>query len=217
MKLNLDVTPSSLVAVMRQEIAAGERAVSRATAKAGDGLKQDWRRQVTSAGLGARLAKTIRSRGYPRGRDSINAAALVWSKAPEIISSFDEGTVIRSTSGFWLAIPTEAAGRGRGGARLTPGEWERRRGIQLRLVYRRNQPSLLVADKARINKRGLAVESRAKTGRNQVTAPIFVLVPQVRLDRRLNLDRAVRRWSDRIPGMIVDEWVSDRTGIGGDG
>ena len=95
------------------------------------------------------------------------------------MGAHDTGPLIRSKDGFYLAIPTEAAGRGLRGRRITPGEWERRRGLRLRFVYRRTGPSLLVADGARINKRGQAVASRSKTGRNQVTAPIFLLVPQV--------------------------------------
>jgi len=37
----------------------------------------------------------------------MRAATLVWSKAPQIIRTFDEGAVIRSESGLWLAIPTQ--------------------------------------------------------------------------------------------------------------
>jgi hypothetical protein len=209
MKLKLDVTPG-LVAMMAAEIAAGEKAVSAATREAGTSLKTAWRGQITGAGLGQRLSRTIRSAQYPKGQPSLNATALVWSNAPDIVSAHDTGPLIQSKDGFWLAIPTPAAGRGRGGARLTPGEWERRRGLRLRFVYRRRGPSLLVADRARINKRGQAVASRAKTGRNQVTAPIFLLVPQVKLPKRLDLDRDAERALDRVPRLIVANWVGGR-------
>ena len=180
MRLTVDFSPD-LVALLEQEIKAGERAVTAAMKSAGAELKQDWREQITRAGLGQRLPRTIRNRTYPTSGDSINAAAFIWSNAPEILNAHDRGALIRSKSGFWLAIPTEAAGKGNRGARLTPAEWERRRGMRLRFIYRRNGPSLLVAEKARINTRGLAVASRAKTGRGQVSAPIFLLVPQVKL------------------------------------
>ncbi len=107
----------------------------------------------------------------------------------------------------WLAIPLPAAGKGFRGGKITPGEWERRRGLRLRFVYRRRGPSLLVADRARINKRGQAVASRSKTGRNQVSAPIFLLVPQVKLPKRLDLDRDAERALDKVPGLIVANWV----------
>jgi len=146
------------------------------------------------------------NRTYPTSGDSINAAAFIWSNAPEILNAHDRGALIRSNSGFWLAIPTDAAGKGRGGARLTPREWERRRGMRLRFIYRRNSPSLLVAEKARINTRGTAVASRTKTGRGQVSAPIFLLVPQVKLRKRLDLARDAEKVAAAVPGLIVARW-----------
>jgi hypothetical protein len=208
MNLKLDVTPD-LVAMMAAEIKAGEKAVSAATREAGTTLKSAWRAQITGAGLGQRLARTIRSEQYPKGKPSLNAAALVWSKAPTIIGAHDTGPLIHSKAGFWLAIPTPAAGRGRGGARLTPGEWERRRGLRLRFVYRRHGPSLLVAE-GRLNSRGLGVASRSKTGRGLTTVPIFLLVPQVKLPKRLDLDRDAERAHDSVPGLIVANWVDKR-------
>jgi hypothetical protein len=145
-KLELDIT-LDLVAAMAAEVKAGEEAVTAAMREAGTGLKTAWRGQITGAGLGRRLANSIRSQTYPKGDESLNAAALVWSKAPVIVGAHDTGPIIRSKEGFWLAIPTEAAGRGLRGAKLTPGEWERSRGLRLRFVYRRTGPSLLVADR----------------------------------------------------------------------
>jgi len=205
MKLKMDFDPD-LVRMLEAEIKAGEHAVTAAMKSAGSELKTAWRRQITSAGLGQRLPRTIRNRTYPKGKVSIDAAAFVWSNAPEILSAHDKGVLIRSKSGFYLAIPTEAAGKGRGGARLTPGEWEQRRGMKLRFIYRRGGPSLLVAEKARINTRGTAVASRSKTGRGQVTAPIFILVPQVKLRKRLDLARDAERIASRVPGLIVENW-----------
>ena len=178
MKLKLDIRPD-LVAMMAAEIAAGERAVTAAMREAGTGLKLAWRGQIVGAGLGPRLANSIRSEVFPKAGVSLNAAAVVWSKAPVIIGAHDAGPLIRSKNGFWLAIPTPAAGKALGGRRITPAAWERKTGLRLRFVYRRTGPSLLVADGARINTRGLAAVSRSKTGRGQVTAPIFLLVPQV--------------------------------------
>ena len=206
MKLKMDFDPD-LVGMLQAEIKAGEHAVTAAMKSAGSELKQAWREQITRAGLGHRLPRTIRNRTYPKGKDSIDAAAFVWSNAPEILNAHDKGVLIRSKNGFYLAIPTEAAGKGRGGARLTPAQWEQRRGMRLRFIYRRNAPSLLVAGKARINPRGTAVASRSKTGRGQVTAPIFLLVPQVRLRKRLDLARDAERVAGAVPGLIVERWV----------
>lgn len=209
MKLTLGIDPD-LVAMMQAEITAGERAVSAAILEASSGLKSDWRREITGAGLGDRLARTIRSAQYPKGKASLNAAALVWSNAPMIVGAHETGPLIRSKSGLWLAIPTAAAGKSARGGRITPREWERRRGLQLRFVYRSRGPSLLVAE-GRLNSRGLGVASRAKTGRGMATVPIFLLVQQVKLRKRLDLERDAGRALDSVPGLIVASWVSMRT------
>jgi hypothetical protein len=208
MKLKLDITPD-LVAAMSAEVIAGEKAVTAAMREAGTELKTAWRAQITGAGLGRRLANSIRSQTYPRSGESLAAAALVWSKAPEIIRAHDTGPLIRSKSGFWLAIPLPAAGKSARGGRITPGEWERRRGLRLQFVYRRTGPSLLVAE-GRLNTKGQAVVSRSKTGRGKVTAPIFLLVPQVKLPKRLDLARDAERAQDALPGLIVAKWVEGK-------
>ncbi|WP_155326432.1 DUF6441 family protein [Alkalilacustris brevis] len=77
----------NLAAMMAVEIKAGERAVSKAVTESGTDLKTAWRAQITSAGLGQRLARTIRSALFPKGKPSLSAAALVWSKASVIVSA----------------------------------------------------------------------------------------------------------------------------------
>ncbi|GAB4227814.1 MAG: hypothetical protein Kow0032_07340 [Methyloligellaceae bacterium] len=196
---------------MRAEIRGGEIAVTRAMRKAGFGLRDDWREQVRRGQLGNRLPRTIRAQIYPQGQESISAAALVYTRAPEIIDAFDRGALIRSEQGFWLAIPTEAAGKyGDNRKRITPGGWERRMGIRLRFVYRRNAPSLLVADlRVRKGRRGgFAKPSRRalKSGRDLASVPIFILLPQVKLRKRLDLNRATERWRARVPGLILENW-----------
>ena len=209
MKLNISFSPN-LVALMRAEVAAGQKAVSVTMVQAGASLKSAWRTQITGASLGQRLANTIRSQTYPKGRNSLDAAALVWSNAPVIIGAHDTGPLIRSGHGFWLAIPLPAAGKALGGKRITPGMWEQKTGLRLRFVYRSRDPSLLVADAVRLNTRGQAAVSKSKTGTGQVTAPIFLLVRQVKLPKRLNLARDAERALAAIPGSIVRNWVEDQ-------
>ena len=208
MKLTLDITPDIAI-LMRAEIQAGERAVTAAMREAGTGLKTAWRGQIAGAGLGRRLANTIRSQTFPGSGESLNAAALVWSKAPVIIGAHDTGPLIRSKDGFWLAIPTPAAGSSTRGGRITPGAWERRTGLRLRFVYRRSGPSLLVAE-GRLNTRGRAVASRSRTGRGLTTVPIFLLVPQVKLPKRLDLARDADRVQAALPRAIMAKWVDTR-------
>src|SRR5690606_11414591 len=208
MKLDVNIV-GDLARIMEAEARAGEKAVTTAMRDAGTGLKSAWRAQITGAGLGARLARTIRSEQFPKGRPSLNAAALVWSNAPVIVGAHDTGPLIRARNGLWLAIPMPAAGKSLRGGRISPGEWERRRGLRLRFIYRRTSPSLLVAE-GRLDSKGRAVVSRAKSGRGRATVPVFLLVPQVKLPKRLDLARDARRAHDMIPGLIVANWMERR-------
>ena len=208
MKLGAAIV-GSLMADMQAEAKRIERGVAAGVKEAGVGLKGDLRKQVVAAGLGLRLARTWRSRAYHnKGHD---AATLVSSKAPQIIRTFDEGAVIRSKSGLWLAIPTPAAPkRGVGGKRINPGNFPEHRFGPLRFVYRRGRPSLLVVDGVRINKSG-RVGRRAKggvftkTGRMKqgiTTVVMFIMVPQVKIKKRLDVVREAKRWERKLPGLI---------------
>jgi len=192
--------------MMDAEFAAAERGITGGIRGAVDGLKADLRAQVSAAGLGPRLARTWGGEVYPRGRVSVAAAGLVWSKAPQIVRNFAQGATIRSTRGLFLAIPTPAAGRqGPGGRRITPAGFERRTGLRLRFVYRREGPSLLVADNVRISASGrLSRRVARRTG--EATVPIFLLVPSVTLRKRLDVEGAARRWHAMLPALIVNHW-----------
>lgn len=167
---------SARAANVTQRVAA---AVARATAL----VKQDWRQRVTTA-LGPRLGRTIRGSVTVRPGEAVGR---VWTRAPRIIRAHAEGAVIRGRSGGWLAIPLPAARLG--GERVSPGALERRLGIRLRHVYRRGQPSLLVAE-GRLTRRG---QIRGTRRRARVTVPLYALVPVVRLRKRLELGTVVRQ------------------------
>jgi len=180
-----------------------------AIAAATEGLKTELRGAIEAASLGARLPNAVRSQVYPRGRDSAKAAGVVWARgagAQTILAAFSQGVTIRSARGAFLAIPLPAAGKAPAGARLTPGMWERQHGVALRYVYRRGAPALLVANlRAGQGRRGgfrKASDKAAASGRNLATVPIFVLLPQVTLARRLDPDRIAQRWADQVPALI---------------
>jgi len=213
MKIDVKFAPD-IVALMRAEVAAGQKAVSTTMAQAGASLKSAWRTQITGAGLGQRLANTIRQQTYPKGRNSLDAAALVWSNAPVIIGAHDTGPLIRSASGLWLAIPTRIA-RLSGGIRarkLTPGEWERKNNRRLEYVYQKGKNALLVdvgnapiKDQV-MGRNGVHRTARKSKKRYEV---IFILVRQVKLPKRLDLARDAERAQAAIPGSIVRNWVED--------
>lgn len=197
---------------LADELKAGEEAVTAGIREATNGLKLDLRQQIVGAGLGQRLANTWRSEVYPRGQKSLRTAGFIFSKAPNIVRAYEEGAVIRSKHGTWLAIPTLAAGKyGDGRQKMTPGLWERMHGQWLKFVYRRRGPSLLVAEnqRARTGKRGgfgKASASALRTGRGLATVPMFILVPQVTIRKRLDVNGAANKWLSALPGLVVRNW-----------
>jgi hypothetical protein len=109
MKLSATIA-RSLRADMQAELRDIERAVITGTREADRGLKTELRRQLASAGLGQRLANSWRDKHYPNQK--LDAASLVYTKAPQIIRAFDEGALIRSRRGRFLASLPDLSAEG---------------------------------------------------------------------------------------------------------
>ncbi|HZA66207.1 MAG TPA: DUF6441 family protein [Geminicoccaceae bacterium] len=196
----------SLQADMQAELRDIERAVATGARDAGRGLRTELRRQVASA----RLANSWRDKHYPNQK--LDAASLVYTKAPQIVRAFDEGALIRSRRGRFLAIPTEnAPRRGTDGRRISPSTFPEHRFGPLRFVPRQSGPSLLVVDGLRASfsrqtgqLRGFrrATERTRQRGDGLTTVVMFLLVPQVKLSKRLYVARAAERWSAQLPALI---------------
>ena len=120
--------------------------------------------------------------------------------------------MIRSKRGRFLAIPTENAPRkGTDGRRISPRTFPEHRFGPLRFVPRQSGPSLLVVDGLRASfsrktgeLRGFRrATDRARTrGDALTTVVMFLLVPQVKLRKRLDVARAAERWSAQLPALI---------------
>jgi hypothetical protein len=207
----------SLLGDMHTELRDVEDAVSSGTRDAGRGLKSELCRQVSSAGLGQRLANSWRDKHYPNRK--LDAASLVYTKAPQIVRAFDEGAVIRSRRGRFLAIATGNAPRkGINGERISPSTFPERRFEPLRFVPRSNGPSLLVVDGLRVSYRRQtgelrgfrrATERARRSGQGLTTVVMFLLVPQVKLSKRLDVAQAAERWSAQLPALIEQQLRSE--------
>lgn len=202
--------------IMKEESAAAEKAVTLGVGDAGSGLKDELRGQVTRSGLGDRMAKTWKFKRYPSSGYSLGAAALVYADMPQVIRAFNEGSLIKSDKGFFLAIPTPAAPkRGIGGKRINPSNFPEHSLGRLRFVYRKAAPSLLVVDNLRAGtgKRGgfrKASATALRTGRGLTTVVMFILLPQVQLKKRLDINPAAERWRDKVPELILRNWPEIR-------
>ena len=178
----------SLVEYMEREYQNCARAVTKGVSLAANGLKIAMRTQVKSAGLGSRLANTWRGDIYPKAKNSISAAGVVYTKAQKIMEGFEYQTVVRGKDGLWLAIPTAAISKRIRNKRMTPALYERSKGVRLRFVYRKNGASLLVHEQKR------------------KTIVAFVLVPQVRMPKLINFAAESAKWQAKLPSLILENW-----------
>ena len=213
MKVSVTVD-GDLKAIYGTSLAEGKRAVQRGVSLSGGEVQSDWRGQIAGAGLGSRLQRTIRKRVYPEGRNSLRAAALVWSNAGKIVDAFERGVTIRSENGFYLAIPLPAAGKQVGGKRITPGLWERKTGRRLQFVFRKGKPPILV-DTGTVVRAAPRVafgeRQRERRGFKNRSIPIFVLKPSVKLPKKLSLMATANAAQARLPELIVANWQEGRT------
>lgn len=153
-----------------------------------NGLKNSLRNQVKSSGLSGRLANTWRGDIYPKAKNSISVAGVVYTKAPKIMQGFEYQTVIRGRNGLWLAIPTPAIGKKARGKRMTPALYEKWKGVRLHFIYRANGVSLLVHEQKR------------------KTIIAFILVPQVKMPKLINFAGESEKWQARVPSLILENW-----------
>jgi hypothetical protein len=218
-----------LVKVLEQELRAGERAVTRAVRAETERLKAELRQQAKSA-FGDRsrnIANAWRSRVFPQAGESLGAAGIVWTKVPSIIDAFERGATIRARGGRYLAIPTgfnAPQGRRGRGMRVTPQQMVASRQAFLRpfrsgrgfvwclpvrqgvRVGRRRAPLIAggMAEVATARRKGAAAWQQALLAQGFV--PMFLLLPQVQLAKRLDVRGAGHRALARLPAAVVREW-----------
>lgn len=211
----------SLAEVMRAEASAVAKAEERALRRVGKDTQRAIRAHVRARGLG-KLGYVMKFRFFA-AKGNKAAAAFVYPESrywAEILDAWDQGVTITGKNGGWLAIPTPAArkfGFGRGG---NSGRGKRRRGANietafqryggLRYVQVRWNRAVLVADnttrsgrakKGRTTKDGAAYSSLA--GRTDTV--MFVLVRQVRITKKIDLDLVVRSMGDDLTRVFLEE------------
>lgn len=79
----------SLEEYLEKEYQNCAKAVTYGVKTATNGLKQSLRAQVKNAGLGGRLANTWRGDVYPKSKNSVSAAGVVYTKAEKILEGFE--------------------------------------------------------------------------------------------------------------------------------
>ena len=188
------------------------KAAYEAVAETARELEKDFERATAAAGLG-RLEKAWQSKVYPKRGLAYAPSADIFAsgvRARQALAAYSTGGSFRRGSGQFFAIPTKAAGvryTGRAKKFLTPGEWERRTGLKLRLIYRRSGPSFLVTDGITSKKSGTiaraATQKRLAQGRETLTIVIFLLIPKFDVRKRFSIDTIKAPYAGRLRANFI--------------
>jgi hypothetical protein len=173
---------------------------------AGRQVEKDLEGAYESAGLG-KLARAWSSKVYPRTglSDSPTADVRPKGKARTVgaIRAAAYGADIRAKGSDYLAIPLKAAGprfAGRGKVPIGPQEWQRRTGLRLD-VARINGKLYLVTRGVRAKSGRIARKAtlrRLEQGRKVERLLIFLLLPEVQVRKRVNIEPIFRRGSSYL-------------------
>ena len=190
----------NLAEFLAQDLKQGEKAVTSIIRRKTTTIKNALRRTVVRV-LGANAEKTVQSKLYPEGRGaaSLNAAGEVFSswlqknrpRGPvDVLGVFQEGATIRVAGRQWLAIPLHQARTGRGKGRLkTPSDYPR--GYLTVVRTKKADTLLLITKPTRKGERGI---------------PMFILVKEVTLKSRYDLDAIFDRLIADVDQQIATAW-----------
>lgn len=226
-RIRLAVT-GDLVSTLDEYRKQAASAVTEAIDEAADDVQAGFRDQLVRAGLGRKLPRTIRKIRYPRGKKSLGAAAIVYTKAPQVVHAFNAGSVILPKQGRYLAIPTQYnlnLGRRRNprsatwdGVRVKPEEMIKS-GASFVIDNKgyRGKLWMLTVSHAQRVMRGIIRDfayagglvqigggrrARVEDALNAGAVPMFTLLPNVRMTKRLDIARLRSKAERRLPRLI---------------
>jgi len=238
MRLSIGLN-TTFAGVLESVAADGRAAVTTGIRGATGDLKNTLRAQVRANFASRSLPTTWQQLDFPRRGQSLRAAGRLFSWVPVIIDAYTQARTIRGKRGQRLAIPTgwNAArgrrGRGESGLRITTAQMAANPSAFV--VRAKARPDVLLwclpvaQGESRVSARGrrsraliaggaVAVATGKDRGRlrrkealKQGFVPMFTLLREVRLARRIDLDGPIRATSAAIPRKITAAW-RDGTG-----
>ncbi len=211
--------------IMREEIEGARKAVVAGLRQAGTELRDNLKSHTQEAGLGA-LGRAWAVKVY-RGRSAFSSAALVYPKgrgARAALWALEHGETIRPANGRYLAVPTQFTRRlGRRGGRVIYRPAELKDSFVARgpggdlLLFARLQHAQRKTQGGTIREwRGEHAHPRQRPGRRtrellrHGVVPMFILKPQVRIEKRLGHRRRAARAADRAAELILLRWNEAR-------
>jgi hypothetical protein len=110
-------TDGNCMFMMQEEVKRMEYIVKECVKDAGDVVRKLMEEQTrNNFPRAGGFTRSWRSRTYPPGQPSLNAASSIWSTEGLVAAAFDHGPIIRARGSKYLCIPTQfnlPGGRGR--------------------------------------------------------------------------------------------------------
>ncbi|MES1985477.1 MAG: DUF6441 family protein [Pseudomonadota bacterium] len=175
---------------------------------------------LTRQNVKGNLWRAWRSDVFPKaGRASYNPVGQITlngkGRTTGAITYWTKPGLNTAKNGFWLAIPTKFAGVLGRTRNITPGEWERQHGVELKFVYQGNgKPALLMAEQVVFGANGKGVRVLTKRRKQnaryinrdgspaqKVDVPIFTLIPFQRFANKFSIDPVIARRE----GLLVQD------------
>ncbi|MFC3323325.1 DUF6441 family protein [Mesorhizobium cantuariense] len=187
---------SAMASIKDPIAAAGTGAIK----ELADIVKREGRQDMASAGFSKRFQNTFRGNVYPAGRNSIDAAAVLYSKV-RYSNIFETGGTISGKPRLWLPLPTAPTRAGR--QKMTPALYVKTIG-PLISIERQGKPPLL-AGKIATNRRGsktgkvsLSALKRGGAGAPSTLVPLFVGIDRVSIKDKLHIREITERAAGRL-------------------
>ncbi|RWN44766.1 MAG: hypothetical protein EOR96_00010 [Mesorhizobium sp.] len=208
MRFRYNAKPGEFFAAMasiKDPIAAAGTA---AIAEAADIVKREGRQDIAAAGFSKRWQNALRVNVYPRRKQSMNAAALIYHNI-QYAGVFEEGSTITGKPRLWLPLPSAPKRVGR--QKMTPALYIKSIG-PLVSIERPGKPPLL-AGKIATNRRGQAKGNQSKVtlsalrrggaGKASTLVPLFVGIDRVNIRDRFSIRQITERAAARLGELYL--------------
>ncbi|AZV21478.1 DUF6441 family protein [Mesorhizobium sp. M7A.F.Ce.TU.012.03.2.1] len=183
--------------------AAGTAAVT----EAGDIVKRDGRHNIAAAGFSKRWQNALRVNVYPRRRNSMSAAALIFHNI-RYAGVFEDPTTIVGHPRLWLPLKDTPKRAGR--QKMTPALYIRTIG-PLVSIERPGKPPLLAGKIA--TRRGQVAGGRVKVttsalkrggaGAPSTLVPLFIGIDRVNIRDRFSIRQITERAAARLGALYL--------------
>jgi hypothetical protein len=189
------------------------KAATLAIFEAADDLKGTARASIAGAGFSKKWQNALRVEAYPkRGKQSINAAALIYHKI-SYASIFEDGANISGKPTLWLPMPNIP--KKLNGKKLSPKTFKG----PLQYVKRPGKRPLLVtpirvtasmAKKPRMGKIAAARLNRGPNGAGVIrSVPVFFGINTVRIRKRFDIGGATKKVGNTLGALYFKKLKVD--------